>query len=171
MSSYGITLSSVEEELLLAQVASVHTCTLSWWRHQMATFPRYWPFVRGIHRWPVDSPHKGQWHEALIVPLICPWTNGCVRITHCEVHIGSKRHQTCVVQGLEYLGRNRSVSIMVADDLDLAPCVTRIPVAMLDKQVPVVNVFSTTCAISMWRNDKTENMLLLFWNKIQLDKD
>ena len=21
--------------------------------------PRYWPFVRGIHRWPVDSPHKG----------------------------------------------------------------------------------------------------------------
>ena len=22
--------------------------------------PRYWPFLRGIHRWPVDSPHKGQ---------------------------------------------------------------------------------------------------------------
>ena len=21
--------------------------------------PRYWPFVRGIHRWPVNSPHKG----------------------------------------------------------------------------------------------------------------
>ena len=21
-------------------------------------FPRYWPFVRGIHRWQVDSPHK-----------------------------------------------------------------------------------------------------------------
>ena len=24
-------------------------------------FPRYWPFVRGIHRLPVKSPHKGQW--------------------------------------------------------------------------------------------------------------
>ena len=24
------------------------------WKH----FPRYWPFVRGIHRWPMDSPHK-----------------------------------------------------------------------------------------------------------------
>ena len=24
------------------------------WKH----FPRYWPFVRGIHRWPVNSPHK-----------------------------------------------------------------------------------------------------------------
>ena len=25
-------------------------------RHQS---PHYWPFVRGIHRWPVNSPHKG----------------------------------------------------------------------------------------------------------------
>ena len=24
------------------------------WKH----FPRYWPFVRGIHRGPVNSPHK-----------------------------------------------------------------------------------------------------------------
>ena len=35
---------------------------ISWWRHQMESFPRYWPIVRGIHR----SPHKGQWHWALI---------------------------------------------------------------------------------------------------------
>ena len=27
------------------------------WKH----FPRYWPFVRGIHRPSVNSPHKGQW--------------------------------------------------------------------------------------------------------------
>ena len=26
------------------------------WKH----FPRYWPFVRGIHQSPVNSPHKGQ---------------------------------------------------------------------------------------------------------------
>ena len=37
------------------------------WKH----FPRYWPFVRGIHRWPVNSPHKGQWRGALILSLIC----------------------------------------------------------------------------------------------------
>ena len=41
------------------------------WKH----FPRYWPFVRGIHRSPVNSPHKGQWRGALMVPLICTWTN------------------------------------------------------------------------------------------------
>ena len=41
-------------------------------------FPRYWPFVRGIHRSPVNSPHKGQWHGALIFSLICAWINGWV---------------------------------------------------------------------------------------------
>ena len=45
------------------------------WKH----FPRYWPFVRGIHRWPVDSPHKDQWREALMFSLICAWTNNEVR--------------------------------------------------------------------------------------------
>ena len=44
------------------------------WKH----FPRYWTFVRGIHRSPVNSSHKGQWREALIFTLICVWINGCV---------------------------------------------------------------------------------------------
>ena len=34
-------------------------------------FPRYWPFVRGIHRSAVVSPHKGQWRGALMFSLIC----------------------------------------------------------------------------------------------------
>ena len=41
-------------------------------------FPRYWPFVRGIQRSPVNSPHKGQWCWALMFSLICLWINGCV---------------------------------------------------------------------------------------------
>ena len=48
----------------------------AWWRHQMETFPRYWPFVRGPHRSPANSPHKGQWRGALMFSLICAWTNG-----------------------------------------------------------------------------------------------
>ena len=35
-----------------------------------------WPFVRGIHRSPVNSPHKGQWRGALMFSLICAWING-----------------------------------------------------------------------------------------------
>ena len=38
----------------------------SWWRHQMETFQRYWPFVRGIRRLSVDSPHKGQWRGVMM---------------------------------------------------------------------------------------------------------
>ena len=41
------------------------------WKH----FPRYWPFVWGIHRSSVNSPHKGQWRGALMFSLICAWIN------------------------------------------------------------------------------------------------
>ena len=51
---------------------------LSWyddvikWKH----FPGYWPFVRGLHRSPVNSPYKGQWRVALMFSLICAWISG-----------------------------------------------------------------------------------------------
>ena len=41
-------------------------------------FPRYWPFVRGKHRSPVNSQHKGQWRGALMFSLFCVWINGWV---------------------------------------------------------------------------------------------
>ena len=44
------------------------------WKH----FPRNWPFVRGIYRSPVNSPHKGQWRGALMFSLICVWINDWV---------------------------------------------------------------------------------------------
>ena len=44
------------------------------WKH----FLRYWPFVRGIHWSPVNSPHKGQWSGALMFSLNCAWINGLV---------------------------------------------------------------------------------------------
>ena len=44
------------------------------WKH----VPRYWPFVQGIHRSPVNSPHKGQWSGALMYSLICVWIKDSV---------------------------------------------------------------------------------------------
>ena len=41
------------------------------WKH----FPRYWPFVGGIRRSPMDSIHKSQWRGAFMFPLICAQTN------------------------------------------------------------------------------------------------
>ena len=54
-------------------IGPVHDDVIKW-KH----FPR-WPFVRGIHRSPVNSPHKGQWRGALMFSLICArikdWVN------------------------------------------------------------------------------------------------
>ena len=41
------------------------------WKH----YPRYWPFVREIHRSVVNAPHKGQWRGAVMFSLICAWIN------------------------------------------------------------------------------------------------
>ena len=44
------------------------------WKH----FPLYWPFVRGNHCSPVNSPHKGHLRGTLMFSLICAWINGWV---------------------------------------------------------------------------------------------
>ena len=41
------------------------------WKH----FPRNWPFVRKIHRSPVNFPHKGQCRGSLMFSLIYVWIN------------------------------------------------------------------------------------------------
>ena len=54
-------------------------------------FPRYWPFVWGIHRWPVNSPYKGQWRGALMYSLICACIDGWVN----DSEVGDlRRHRT-----------------------------------------------------------------------------
>ena len=45
----------------------IHDDVVIKWKH----FLRCWPFVRGIHRSPVNSPHKNQWRGV----LICTWIN------------------------------------------------------------------------------------------------
>ena len=58
------------------------------WKH----FPRYWSFVRGIHRSPVNSPHNGQWRGALMFFFTCVWRNTWVNnreggdLGHHRVH-------------------------------------------------------------------------------------
>ena len=44
------------------------------WRH----LPPHWPFVWGIHRSLVNSPHKGLWRGSLMFSLICAWINDWV---------------------------------------------------------------------------------------------
>ena len=47
----------------------------SWWRHQIETFSALLAICGGIHRSPVNAPHKGQCRGALVFSLICVWLN------------------------------------------------------------------------------------------------
>ena len=74
------------------------------WKH----FPRNWPFVRGIHRSPVNSPHKGQWRGALVFCLICVWINDWVNNreagdlrryrAHYDVIVTICHHADCFIE-------------------------------------------------------------------------
>ena len=62
---------SIPRYLPLSHKSSIHDDVIKW-----RNFPRYWPFVRGIHRSPMNTPHKDQWCGALMFSLICSWING-----------------------------------------------------------------------------------------------
>ena len=66
-------------------------------------FPRYWPFVRGIHRSPVNSPHKGQWHGALMFSLICVWINGSINNRETGDLRRLRAHYDVILYGSELL--------------------------------------------------------------------
>ena len=65
------------------------------WKH----FPRYWPFVWGIHRSAVDSLQKGQWRETLMLSLICAWTNGWVNNRDAGELRRHRAHYDVIVMG------------------------------------------------------------------------
>ena len=47
-----------------------------WWGHQMEIFCALLALWEGNS--PVNSPHKGRWRGALMLSLLCAWTNGWV---------------------------------------------------------------------------------------------
>ena len=75
------------------------------WKH----FPRYWPFVRGIHRSPVNSPHKGQGRGTLMFSLICAWINDWVNnLEACDLR-HQRAHYDVIVMSLHDLDSTRYI--------------------------------------------------------------
>ena len=68
------------------------------WKH----FPRYWPFVRGIHRSTVNSPHKGQWRGALMFSLIGAWINDWVNNREAGDMRRNRAHYDVIVMRNEW---------------------------------------------------------------------
>ena len=79
------------------------------WKH----FPRYWPFVRGTHRSPVNSPHKGQQRRALIFSLICVWINGWVNNREAGDLKRHRAHYNVIVMFLIMVRRRRNSSLAI----------------------------------------------------------
>ena len=55
-----------------------HFDIMPWWHHQMETFSTLLAICAGIHRSPVNSPHKGQWCRAFMFSFIGVWIDGWV---------------------------------------------------------------------------------------------
>ena len=97
----GVPIASLKLTTWLCLLIHTHRPSLgkyddvSKWKHS----PCYWPFVRGIHWWLVNSHHKGQWRGALMLFYLCPkkrlnkqsrcqWFEmpSCSLWCHCNVH-------------------------------------------------------------------------------------
>ena len=82
----------------LAGTSMTHDDVIKW-KH----FPRYWPFVRGIHRSAVNSPHKGQWRGALVFSLICTRINGWVNTGEAGDLRRHRAHYGVIVMKIPWL--------------------------------------------------------------------
>ena len=90
--------------------ASIYHDDVIKWRH----FPRYWPFARGIHRSPVNSPHKGQWRGALMFSLICAWINDWANNREAGDFLRHRTHYDVIVMLRDLLIEHDLGYVMVA---------------------------------------------------------
>ena len=79
------------------------------WKH----FPRNWLFVLGIHRSPVNSPHKGQWRGALIFFLIWVRINDSVNNHEAGDLRRYRAHHDVIVTNINIVSTAQQLDISV----------------------------------------------------------
>ena len=104
-----VPISSFPFKCVTMQLNSSQMATL-WLEHddviKLKHFPHYWPFVRGIHRSPMNSPHKGQWRGALMFSSICAWMNDWVNNRETGYFSCHRAHYDVTVMFTPTLGAN-----------------------------------------------------------------
>ena len=83
---------------MTARSIEYHDAVITW-KHS----PRYWPFVRGIHQSPVNSPHKSQLRGALMSSLICAWINVWVNNRKADDLRRHRAHYDVTVMATEHV--------------------------------------------------------------------
>ena len=92
-----VSLPLLTEEVIRYGGSIVHDDVIKW-KH----FQRYWPFVWGNHRSPVNSPNKCQWRGALMFSLFCTRINGWVNTREAGDLIRHRTHHDAIVMWLQY---------------------------------------------------------------------
>ena len=112
------------------------------WKH----FPRHWPFVRGNHRSPVNSPHKGQWRGASMFFLICTRIHG--RVNNGEAG-DLRRHRTdnkvTVMSFWRNCRQSYEISVLAVPELPVQP------VTECNKTYIFLVLSVTMHTISLWK--------------------
>ena len=137
--------------VIMSAVISRHDDVIKW-KH----FPRYWPFVRGIPRSPVNSPHKGQWRGALMFSLIYVWLNGWVnnrkagdlrrRRVHYDVAVMGTN---LIVKGRFYLGTPKQSKLDVQNFWSIKPLSDYMVINKMSRTHNKLILKSYTAAISL----------------------
>ena len=97
--------SSQNNTYVYPQICQQHDDVIKW-KH----FPRYWPFVRGIHRPTVNSPHESQWRGAFMFSLICAWINGRVNNGEADDLRRHRAHYDVIVMKYSRPNANRETT-------------------------------------------------------------
>ena len=117
-------------------------------------FPRYWPFVRGIHRSPVNSPHKTPATRSFDVLLICAWINGWVNNgeagdlrchrAHYDVTVMEMlswiQHRAVLLWKDETAGNSEPVGLSTSRPLSTIVCLVSVMLYIF--QLPTMRVFN-----------------------------
>ena len=76
--------------------------------------------MRGIHRSPVNSSHKGQWRAALILSLICVWINGWVNNREAgDLRRYRANYEVSVIDYIQQIYRVAKPTFSVGKDIEL----------------------------------------------------
>ena len=120
------------------------------WKH----FPRYWPFLRGIHQSTVNFPHKGKWRRTLMFSLICAWINGWVNNHEAGDLRFHRAHYDITVMYLgNYLCDQQAMAWM--------HCVTKACRWQAKMSHNTSNLIPKYCKISNIRRTKSPNFQLI----------
>ena len=83
----------------------------------------YWPFVRRIRRWPVDSPHIGQWRGALMFSFICALTNSWENcLDTCDLRRHRAHYNITVMEACKVMQKGVTELFHSCYDLWLVTC-------------------------------------------------